>query len=51
MDRAIKENQNFLSIPKEEQLKVLEKYATELINSEKPRVDESVALRFQMDAA
>ena len=41
MDRAIKENTNFLLLPKDEQLKVLEKYGTELINAEKPRVDEA----------
>lgn len=46
MDKALNENPKFLSLPKEEQLKVLEKYAMELINSEKPRVDESVMLKF-----
>lgn len=46
MDRAVSEKQNFLQLPKEEQLKILEGYATELINSEKPRIDEA-AVQFQ----
>lgn len=39
MDRAIQENKNFLKIPKEQQLIVLQKYADELVKSEKPAVD------------
>lgn len=51
MDRAITENRKFLNLQKPEQLAILEKYALELINSEKPRVDESTALKFEMNAA
>lgn len=51
MDRAIIENNKFLTLRKPEQLVILEKYAMELINSEKPRVDESTALKFEMNAA
>lgn len=51
MDRAIIENKKFLTLRKPEQLVILEKYAMELINSEKPRVDESTALKFEMNAA
>lgn len=51
MDRAIIENKKFLTLLKPEQLAILEKYAMELINSEKPRVDESTALKFEMNAA
>jgi len=39
MDRAIQENTNFLKIPKDRQLIVLQKYADELVKSEKPAVD------------
>lgn len=39
MDRAIQENSNFLKIPKEQQLVILQKYADELVKSEKPTVD------------
>lgn len=39
IDRAIKEKQNFLDIPKEEQIVVLEKYGNELIAANKPKVD------------
>lgn len=51
MDKAITENNKFLTLQKPDQLVILEKYAMELINSEKPRVDESTALKFEMNAA
>jgi len=39
MDRAIEENPKFLELKKSEQLVILNKYAEELIKSEKPKVD------------
>lgn len=39
MDRAIQENKAFLKLEKDKQLEVLQKYADELVKSEKPAVD------------
>jgi len=39
MDRAIEEKPDFLELEKSEQLVILNKYAEELIKSEKPKVD------------
>jgi len=39
IDRAIEENPKFLELKKSEQLAILNKYAEELIKSEKPKVD------------
>lgn len=39
MDRAIQENSSFLKLSKDQQLIVLQKYADELVKSEKPAID------------
>lgn len=42
IDRAIKENQTFLELPKEEQIVILEKYGNELVAANKPKVDPNI---------
>jgi hypothetical protein len=54
IDKAIASDKDFLSKEKQDQIKVLEKFANELIAAEKPRVDESVMMlnpEDQKDAA
>lgn len=45
MDRAIKEDKDFLIKEKDEKLKVLESYANELIKAEQPRLDEALLMK------
>jgi hypothetical protein len=44
VDRALEEDKNFLTKKKSEQLLTLETFANELIEAEKPRVDEAVLM-------
>jgi hypothetical protein len=38
VDRALSDNKDFLDLPKEEKLKILEKFANELIKAEEPKL-------------
>lgn len=52
IDKAIQADRTFLTKERQEQLKVLEGFANELIAAEKPRVDESIIIPdFQQNAA
>lgn len=47
IDRALEGDKNFLTKKKSDQIKVLEQFGTELIEAEKPRVDEAAMLQFE----
>lgn len=53
IDRAISENKDFLTKQNPEKIEVLEKFGLELIEAEKPRVDEAAIMTFdaQQNAA
>lgn len=51
IDRAIEENQKFLTMKKNEQIAILEKYGEELIKSEKPKVDPNMVINTDVNAA
>jgi len=42
VDKAIEEKRDFMDLPKDQKLAILEKYANELIASEKPKLDANV---------
>lgn len=49
LDRAIEENQDFLTKAKKDKILILEGYANELITAEKPRVDESLLIKQEQE--
>lgn len=46
VDRAMEEGKDFLTKKKSDQIKILGGYATELIDAEKPRIDEAASMAF-----
>lgn len=42
IERAISENKNFLTLPKKEQVEILEKYGDEFVKKNKPKLDTSM---------
>lgn len=51
IDRGIEQNPKFLTLPKQEQIAILEQFANELISSEKPRVDPDMVINQDINAA
>jgi len=49
IDRALAEDKDFLTKMKQDQLKKLDQYASELITAEQPRVDESLMMKFDRE--
>lgn len=51
IDKAIQANPKFLTLERQEQIVILEKYAQDLVKSEKPKVDASMLVNQNIDAA
>jgi hypothetical protein len=51
IDRGIEQNKAFLTLPKQEQIKILEQFANELIKAEKPKVDPNMIINQDINAA
>jgi hypothetical protein len=51
IDRGIEQNKAFLTLPKQEQIKILEGFANELIKAEKPKVDPNMIINQDINAA
>jgi hypothetical protein len=51
IDKGIEQNPKFLTLPKAEQIAILEGFANELIKSEKPKVDPNMVINSNIDAA
>jgi hypothetical protein len=51
IDRGIEQNKEFLTLPKQEQIKILEQFANELIKAEKPKVDPNMIINQDINAA
>jgi hypothetical protein len=51
IDRGIQQDKNFLTLPKDQQITILEKFANELIKTEKPKVDPNMIINQDINAA
>lgn len=51
IDRGIEQNPKFLTLTKPEQMAILEKFAEDLIKSEKPKIDASMVINQNVDEA